>query len=95
MVGKAAHQRALHFARTVAVALCVQLVRTGEQLAGVHGLQAGLELLLGTCGLFVFALLFGLCCEPGLLGGLAGGCLTRARQIDLRANTGHVVLRAH
>ncbi|MNQ84291.1 hypothetical protein D3C85_994150 [compost metagenome] len=95
MVGEAAHQRALHFARAGAVTLGVQFVGAREQLSGVHVLQAGLELLLGACSLFALALLLGLCCEPGLLGGLAGGGLACGRQIDLGANTGHVVLRAH
>ncbi|MCY1235298.1 hypothetical protein D9M72_479080 [compost metagenome] len=94
VVGKAAHQSPLHLTGTGAIALGFQLVRPGEQLSGVQGLQAGLELLFGLRGLFALAPVLGLCGEARLLCGLAHRRLARGGQVDLGASAGHVVLRA-
>ncbi|MNQ83552.1 hypothetical protein D3C85_986360 [compost metagenome] len=77
----------------------VQFVGAGEELARVHCLQARAELLLGQRCFFAFALLVGLDLSGGscqLEGdALLLGRARQFRQIDLGANTGHVVLRAH
>ncbi|MCY1530242.1 hypothetical protein D9M68_654220 [compost metagenome] len=66
MIGEAAHQCALHFAGTGAVALGAQFVSASEELAGVHCLQARAELLLRADCFFALAQGLGLGNQLGL-----------------------------
>src|SRR5690606_16870720 len=56
VIREPSYQRPLHFTRASLVALRLQFVSLGEELAGVHGLQAGAELLFGSCSLIEFFL---------------------------------------